>query len=369
MTESDRALRELFVAAIHEGALTREYLARAEAAGHSLANAMNVLFDETRASAADRRERWLEDEYIDWWDEPVVGLVQHLEGDTERAQAVLDATRGFRGCSARERWAAFRAALDVRQAIALGASSLEVLAVLRAPTLAPEDRHWLACNAILRVTNDELPLLATSEDPEARALVRRVCARRDPLEVLVSIQAHADARAILEAMACAFDVVADGEADPEIALATLHARLLAERARSVRDAMTRVARVRDVRAWLPAMRAEGLGASAVALSLIERAPPWPMHEIARVLGEGGYADDEVLRALLENGLGSRRALLLLGEHGWSVDRMSASLLGRGMLLPEVRDLLLGLGLTRAAVADVLFRHADAALVALVIDGA
>jgi hypothetical protein len=208
--------------------------------------------------------------------------------------------------------------------------------------------------------------LAISSDAVRRELARRARERADPLALHDRLRGRFDAASVISVLQQAFGLAPIATSDDALALTDLHARLLASHSRSVREAIARVAAERPVEAWLPLLRGHGLGATAAALHLRERRPAWEATEIAVVLRDAGYGDDDVLRALLENGVGSASSLRLLGENGWSADRMVASLLRRGVLLPEVRDHLRALGLRDAAIVDVLLRHAEAELVSLVM---
>ncbi|UJR82012.1 hypothetical protein [Sandaracinus amylolyticus] len=345
-------LERLLIATLQADEPLERYFARAEEAGFALESAFEAIPFERDASG------WifLDDEE---WDVPdgVVALVEHC-GSIERAQRVLDRTTRFCGTDVARHVARHRAVRAAWAAIERDAPTAELARLVTDDAIIDSERVRLVEAAFRRRTAlDSAKLLLALGDRAPSG----VHVRWEPSQVLRALEdVGPDASRLVDALAIS------REQDTELALIDVYARLCAQGSRPVRDGIPFASARTHVTAWAPLLRRHGLGASAVALHLVERDPPTPTPEIARTLHEAGYGDDDVLRALLENGVRSSAALSLLGAHGWSVDRMVASLLGRAMLLSEVRDHLLALALPREAIADVLLRHAPADQVALVV---
>jgi hypothetical protein len=151
---------------------------------------------------------------------------------------------------------------------------------------------------------------------------------------------------------------------PEIGLVWAHAFVLHAHNKPISIAMPDDDR--EPSECLAVLRGFDLQASAAVLHFRERSPPVTLPDIGRLLVGAGYGEDDVFSGFVKNGLGTMTSLRLLAGCGWNVDDMVRVQLRAGSLLPEVRDALLTLGLTRAAVVDVLLRHAPSELVELTL---
>jgi hypothetical protein len=208
--------------------------------------------------------------------------------------------------------------------------------------------------------------LLESGDPRLASAARRRATMLEALELL--LEASKDPAFIASALEHTWGPLELAPIpDPALAIAALHARLLREAFRPVRDAIPAIAAQRLASAWLPVLRAEDLGASAAALWLLERPVPSGLGDIETTLASAGYSDDEVYRALAENGVRHLRSLALLRDHGWSLGRLVATLIRRGTMVADVREHLVELGVPHRAIADALAAHVAPDLIAMLLD--
>lgn len=296
-------------------------------------------------------------------EELVAAIVSH-SGSIGAAQAIVDDVPALRGLSVDDVLARAASKWVLVDACRSGENLSGALLALETAGLGPSQRaHWIRAIALSQPLAD----ICSEVIHRPRPVLCDVLRAALPSGALASIEAlaaHFEAEQVA-ALVVALGIAAEQPGDPRVAVATLHASLLADVGLNPLPALCWLDATVPVDAWLASFRRSGLSATAAVLEVRERFPALPLLTVIQHMTAAGYRDD-LLEALRMNGIGTSTTLKSLARCGWHVDSMVADLLRNGMLSSDARDELLALGLSRPAIRDVLLRHVSEDVVDLVV---
>ncbi|MGE0788950.1 MAG: hypothetical protein AB7S26_24975 [Sandaracinaceae bacterium] len=354
------AVLPFVLAQVRAGVDVRALYAAADRDGHDLAAVLDVLLDPHMYVAQELAED------IDHTTYRRTGVLFELveHAGLRRGSTIVARSENARGLDLAAHHAGTLARIAAEDAITQREPLQEAYARITDPRLIDAERTWLLDRVAMVYPLDEVIAFAiTLPEHHARAIgdrLRRTPAALPAPGVLIAEMSHEDALAVLDRIYG----VPRPDGDPRSAVLRAYVAL-ARAAFQTLDGPLRFARAHGEPAWwVPILRELGLQASHAALALLEAG--YDRMEVARIIADTGYSDDDVLAALLENGIGTRTSLALLRDGDWSVSRMVAALHARGALLPEIRGQLDELGVSREAQRGIVRAHFTVDLVDLVL---
>lgn len=360
MTLTPSPIARLVAEEIMAGSSMTEVFGAAEAAGHDLAEVLDVLaapFDHL----AERQGAEVEEAAL-YGTDVIYELVEHAGVDA--AAEIASRSSAFAEVDVRSHHASFKARLRAQAAIVDEDPLTTTYGLIADGGVSHEDRRWLLERMARVYQVEELGQIAGHVARGDAAIIGGVLRKhRSPLEALETLLGEWEPETVLLVLDRFWDV-ARPPGDPRTALVRTYAALSRTEFRPLNRPLSYAARHGEPSWWLPLLREHGLKGSHAALHLVESGTD--RLTIARLLSDAGYADEDVLTALLENGIGTRPSLSTLRDGGWGLEAMVKTLAKKGVLLPEVRGHLEDLGVPRSAQRQVLLEHWPDSIVDLVL---